>query len=280
VDNMTYTDSVPENINEELLIKGDSDLKSGIMSLIQAQSSVFAHTIGACVSEIAENTDRFQKEMQNVAQTLKEIDEISLKTRMLSINTAIESAHAGSAGKGFAVIAQEIGTLSNQTTKCTVKVGEVDKELIGATETNQSILAELSGYLRTFSESNEKIMDDVRKISAIEENGFITTTLAKRVENHADYIRDLLKNIGKNARISDHHTCAFGKWYDANRDKYAHMPDFASIYEPHKAFHDTAIEFNRTANVGVLIGMLGLSREMLVKFLALAEAFKNEMQKH
>jgi Methyl-accepting chemotaxis protein (MCP) signalling domain len=49
-----------------------------------------------------------------VAKTIAEIGKISLSIKLISINASVEAAHAGDAGKGFAVIATEIRSLSSK----------------------------------------------------------------------------------------------------------------------------------------------------------------------
>lgn len=52
-------------------------------------------------------------EIENVAVVLDTIKKISKKTNLLSLNAAIEACRAGEAGRGFSVVAEEIGKLSH-----------------------------------------------------------------------------------------------------------------------------------------------------------------------
>ena len=272
-------DSAFESRKRELLLKGDLDLKSAIMNLIHVQSSMIVRSTQDSISEVLENFRAFQREIANIDKASSDIKEISYKTRMLSLNAAIEAARAGTAGKGFGVVAEEIGSLSSQTTNCTDEVNKINQNMLKNAETNGLTLDRLEGYLLKFQNSNDKLMTDVINTSRIEENGFIVTTLAKRLENHADFMRNLLNNRGATATLADHHSCAFGKWYDHNREKYRHIREYESIYPTHKAFHDIAIEYNKTGNMDALVKFLELSHEILHEFIALVEAFKKEAQK-
>lgn len=51
---------------------------------------------------------------ENIARTLKTIDEIAFQTNILALNAAVEAARAGEAGAGFAVVADEVRALAQR----------------------------------------------------------------------------------------------------------------------------------------------------------------------
>ena len=198
----------------------------------------------------------------------------------ITVNAAIEAASAGCSGNGFGVVAEEIGNLSTQTTKCTNEVDKINQNMIADSELSWRTLGQFESDLLQFAKESDNVIEEIIKLPAIEENGFIVTTLAKRLEDHAEFMKNLLRTAGAAEKITDHQHCAFGKWYEENKGKYRLIPEYSSIYEPHKAFHDKAIEFNKTKSIDVLIEFLHLSREVLNRFLSLANYFKEDCQKN
>jgi len=63
--------------------------------------------------------------MQEIITISHLIEDISSETSLLALNASIEAARAGEAGRGFAIVAQQIGVLSEQTANALSKTGEI-----------------------------------------------------------------------------------------------------------------------------------------------------------
>ena len=86
---------------------------------------------------------------ERAAAILDLIDTISSETTLLSLNAAIEAAHAGDAGSGFGVIADEIRALADTTSHATQQIAGVISGVSGAsasmTETTEHAVAQTVG---------------------------------------------------------------------------------------------------------------------------------------
>lgn len=90
---------------------------------------------------------------QQIAQSSEKIQQIASQTNMLALNAAIEAARAGDAGLGFAVVAEQIRTLSEQTDRFAKEIANVIHSLVAEMEQTISMTIEVQQVVTHQSES-------------------------------------------------------------------------------------------------------------------------------
>ncbi|MCX7059439.1 MAG: methyl-accepting chemotaxis protein [Gammaproteobacteria bacterium] len=82
----------------------------------------------------------------NLRASLDEINAINLRSQMLSLNSRIEAARAGAAGSGFAVVAQQMKSLAEETRKAADRlVSEVQRDIGELSQISRQLSTEVRG---------------------------------------------------------------------------------------------------------------------------------------
>ncbi len=115
-----------------------------------------------------EHLDRIHEHAQGITRVLQVIRDISGQTNLLALNAAIEAARAGEAGRGFAVVADEVRRLATKAAQTVVSAGEsieaIQESVTVAHQAARNLgdavgrsSEQMAGVLRGFTEIREGI---------------------------------------------------------------------------------------------------------------------------
>lgn len=129
----------------------------------------FINTIDSIQSETKHMSNEFvsiTEQAKTISDTLKSVNEITSQTNLLALNAAIEAARAGEAGRGFAVVADEVRHLSQKTDQFNKHISEDTRKIIDSIEMVSSRIDTITEYdLETAHESRQRVDDIWNSIS-------------------------------------------------------------------------------------------------------------------
>ncbi|KAF1302026.1 methyl-accepting chemotaxis protein [Candidatus Enterococcus willemsii] len=116
-------------------------------------------------SQLVDEMKGMDQDIQSIGQIVQLINDISEQTNLLALNASIEAARAGEAGHGFAIVADEVRTLAEQSSQSTKNIRKIMENIRNKSEKMVKTVA-------TSFESGEKQTQTLNK--AIESANEIT----------------------------------------------------------------------------------------------------------
>jgi len=187
----------------------DASTNADQMNELATEGVTLVHQVVDAIQEVEDQSEQLKESMhgldrqtEDIGSIMQVIDDIADQTNLLALNAAIEAARAGEAGRGFAVVADEVRKLAEKTMDATKEVDQAINDIrtgarhnVAATEAAGTSIQESTKLAIKAGEAMQHIRetvtlaaDQVRSIATAAEEQSATSEEINRATDEINII--------------------------------------------------------------------------------------------
>jgi len=186
------------------------------------ESDVISEKIGAAIRDSGAIVNQLKDYSIEIGSVIDVITSISEQTNLLALNAAIEAARAGEAGRGFAVVADEVRSLAAKTQQSTIDIQGIISKLQSQAEKADHYMKANTSLLDESQMVSEKVRNAFHGIStSVNTISNVNTVVATASSEQSSVTEDISQNISSTVEIVDQNVMGVGSASKACHDVLA-----------------------------------------------------------
>ena len=144
----------------------DSTVRCGDASELVDRATGYAVEADRKMDQLTEATRNIDQSSGQIGTIIKTIEDIAFQTNILALNAAVEAARAGSAGKGFSVVADEVRSLAAKSAEAAQNTNNLISRSIQSAKTGTESTDQAVSAMQVINDCIQSIKSLMDEISA------------------------------------------------------------------------------------------------------------------
>lgn len=196
VEQAISVDGLVANVAEITIQIKDSAVRCNDASELVGKANDYAAEADTKMVELIAATKNIDESSTKIGSIIKTIEDIAFQTNILALNASVEAARAGSAGKGFSVVADEVRSLASKSGEAAqntgVLIGRSIRDVKTEKESTDHVISAMQ-IINDCIQSIKMLMDDIA-LASVHQSEMIASV--------EDGIKEISKVVQTNSTVA------------------------------------------------------------------------------